>query len=87
MSMERTPAELVARGAFAAEVLGSEVLEDAFERAKAEFSKEWLSTTDPQRQQAAWAKTHGLDAIRRELRRIVGEGEYARAVLRQNAMG
>lgn len=80
---ELTREEVIARGRRAQEMLSDPVLEECFEEAKKRFHAEWLDTTDPQKQMAAWAKTHALPAVAEILRRIAAEGEYASEVLRR----
>lgn len=67
----------VRRGRRAQEILNEEVLKEAFAACEEKYRLEWLSTADERKQYAAWAKTHALEEVQQELRRIVNRGEYA----------
>jgi hypothetical protein len=69
--------ETIRRGQHASQILGDEVFKDAVEFARESFYEDWLATSDERDQYAAWAKTHGLEAVEKELRGIISDGEVA----------
>lgn len=69
--------ETIRRGTHASNILNNEVFQDAIEFARESFYEDWLATSDERDQYAAWAKTHGLEAIVTELRGIISDGEVA----------
>ena len=72
-----TPEQRIERGRRASEMLRDEVLLEAFDAAKAQFVEEWLASPETERQRAAWAKYHAVDAVQDDLRRIVADGQIA----------
>lgn len=74
---EFTDDEVISRGLRAASILDDDIYQEAIEGARETFYEEWLASSQVAAREAAWAKTHGLEAIERELRGIISDGEVA----------
>lgn len=81
MSADLTREEVVGVGAEAEELVEGDAFALAMEGALAQIVTEWLGAEDPQARENAWAKAHGLKAVGDSLRRMVNDGEYARAAI------
>jgi len=70
----------------AQDILDSDVFKEAVERVEKRYHGEWLVGLTTEVREAAWAKTHVLDDVLRELRAIRDDGAVARHKRRgQNA--
>lgn len=81
---ERTVQQDIERGRQAARMLDDAVFNGAVEDARQRFYEEWLSAGTPADREAAWAKTHALNAVGDSLRRTVSEGDFAEEALRRS---
>lgn len=66
-----------ARAEEAARILSGPVFADAMAFAQDSFRREWMEAETVEAREAAWAKTHALDEVQRQLRRIVNRGTGA----------
>jgi len=80
-----TQQQRIERGRRASEVLNSDVMTEAFEVSRLQFIDEWLQTAEPDRQRAAWAKVHALEAVKDDLRRTVSDGQLAAESARRSS--
>lgn len=71
--------EAIARGEEAMRLLSGPVFAEAFDAAIDLFVEEWRKSKpeETSKRELAWAKLQGLDEVRRQLRRIISQGEYA----------
>jgi hypothetical protein len=67
----------MARAEEAHRLLHGDVMQEAFAKARSVFMTEWEAAEDTQRREMCWAKVAGLNEVQRQLRRVLGEGEYA----------
>lgn len=68
-----------ARGDIAKQLLGDPIVTEVFNRCEAAFIKEWKEAKDTAERERSHAKVSVLDEVRRQLRTIQSEGEYAAA--------
>jgi hypothetical protein len=64
-------------------LLSDPVMQLAFDRTELKTLRTWKNATSPAEREKAWAMTHALEELRRELRIIADDGEHARAKLTQ----
>lgn len=69
--------QLIAEGEEASRLLNGPVFRAAFVEAEARFISAWRTCEDTVERDMYWAKVAGLDEVRRQLRRIVSQGEHA----------
>lgn len=69
--------QLIAEAEEASRLLNGPVFRDAFANAEARFIAAWRTCLEPEEREMYWAKVVGLDEVRRQLRRIVSQGEHA----------
>lgn len=67
----------VARGREAFELLNGPVFAEALSAVESLFIEEWKNSDHPTAREMAWAKVAGLIEVKRQLRRIVSQGEHA----------
>ena len=70
-------ADPIARGEIARQLLEDPVMDYAFRQSEDAFIKEWRSAEDITRREMAWAKVQALDEVRRMLRAVLSQGQYA----------
>ena len=75
--MEHSRGHLVARAEEANRLLNGPIMKEAFAEAEALFVKSWKESKTPEAREMCWAKVAGLDEVRRHLRRVKSQGEYA----------
>lgn len=82
MDRRREMEREAALGRSAADIMGSEALQAAFENCEKQFYKDWIANgLDERKALAAWAKVTALRDVQNELHRIVNRGEHAKATL------
>ncbi len=74
---EHSLGEVIRRGEQASAIMDSPVYREAVERAAENLYDQWLGAKEIADREAAWSKTHALEAIENELRGIVSDGEVA----------
>lgn len=77
--MDRPDREVnrVAEGAEAKRLLNGPVMEKAFQMAESNFIESWKDSKEPEMRDLYWAQVQALQEVRRMLRRIISDGEYA----------
>ncbi len=74
---EHSLGEAIRRGEQASAIMDSPIFREAVERAAENLYEFWLSSNKIEDREAAWSKTHALEAVENELRGIVSDGEVA----------
>lgn len=69
--------QLIAEAEEASRLLHGPVFRAAFAEAEARFMAAWRSCNETDEREMYWAKVAGLDEVKRQLRRIVSQGEHA----------
>lgn len=65
----------VDRSRHAEQLLGDEVLQDAFAEVERLFVKQWREGQNPMIREAAWHQLHALGELQRVLRSVVDRGK------------
>jgi hypothetical protein len=73
-----TTAEAIRLGEAARRLIDDNALQLAMERLERKLVRQWHQSKDPVEQSRAWAMTHALTELQRELQIIIDDGEHAR---------
>ncbi len=69
--------ELMNRGEEAGRLLQDPVFVSAFDEIRERFIREWEKADSVPDREMCWAKVTGLGEVRRQLRRVISQGEHA----------